>query len=488
MLHESLREFNSNLPLVIINTFGQTISHQDKIAASIRIINPMGGRASLLGVADVDGRVEINVRGNTSRQFPKSSFTLRLKDDQGRPLKVPLLGLPAESDWVLYAPYFDRTLIRDVLAYDLSIQIGRYAPRTRFVEVFVTGAKGELTARDYLGLYVLEEKIKQGKDRVDIDEMKMGTDAGSGGYIFKKDHVDPTETGFRTERGIRFLYVYPKEMEISEDQKSWLINYLNRFERVLYGHRFADPTNGYSRYLDVDAFIDHHWLVEMSKNVDGFRFSAFLHLNKNGKLKMGPIWDWDQSFGNANFYDGASAEGWYWPYIREHEIDWFARLRQDADFQQRSADRWAELRNGPFAPSNILARVDELTASFGEAQKRNSQRWPTRQPHEEHIRKMKQWIRSRIAWIDQQFLSAPDFSLQERALTAENVLILHSSKGEIYYTTDGTDPRQPGGGIASTSQRYQSPIACHGPMQIVARAYHRQNWSSPTKTAIPPTR
>ena len=485
VLHESLWAFNSNLPLVIINTFGQNISHQDKVAASIRFIKPIGGRTSLLGVADVDGRVEINVRGNTSRQFPKSSFTLKLKNDQGQPLKVPLLGLPAESDWVLYAPYFDRTLIRDVLAYDLSNQIGRYAPRTRFVEVFAAGAKGELMDRDYLGLYVLEEKIKPGKYRVDIDEMGIGEDASSGGYIFKKDHVDPTETGFRTERGIHFLYVYPKEGEISEEQKSWLGNYLNQFERVLYGRRFAAPTNGYSRYLDVDAFIDHYWLVEMSKNVDGFRFSTFLHLNQSGKLKMGPIWDWDQSFGNANFYDGASSEGWYWPYIRETEIRWFARLMQDADFQQRYVDRWAELRNGPFATSNILARMDELTASFDEAQKRNSQRWPTRQSYEEYIRKMKQWIRGRIAWIDQQFLPAPGFSLQESASIPGGVLIMQAPKGEIYYTTDGTDPRQPGGAISSASHRYQSPLACNEPMQVFARAYLPNNWGSPTKTALP---
>jgi len=316
--------------------------------------------------------------------------------------------------------------------------------------------------------------------------MGAETEASSGGFIFKKDHIDPAETGFRTQQGIRFLYVYPKEGDISEKQKSWLNNYLNQFEKVLFGRHFADPTNGYARYLDVDAFIDHFWLVEMSKNVDGFRFSAFLHLNKNDKLKMGPLWDWDQSFGNANFYDGANPESWYWPYIKETEINWFARLRQDPDFQQRYVDRWAELRNGPFAPSNILARVDELTASFAEAQMRNSRRWPTHQRHEDYIRRMKQWIQSRIAWIDQQFLRAPSFALQESALTRGGVLILQAPQGEIYYTTDGTDPRQPGGAIAPTSQHYQSPLAGNGRTQIFARAYHLKKWSAPIKTTVPP--
>lgn len=488
VLHESLRDFSSHLPLVIINTFGRRIGHEEKIPASIRFINGDGGTNSLLGTAGMDGRVDINVRGNTSRRFPKNSFTLKLKNDQDQPLKVPLLGLPAESEWVLYAPYFDRTLIRDVLAYDLSNQIGRYAPRTRFVEVFLAGARGPLAAGDYLGVFVLEEKIKRGKDRVDVEKLGPEDAPADGGYIFKKDHVDPTETGFRTARGSQFLYVYPKAGEISDRQKSWLENYLSEFERVLHGSRFAAPTNGYAKYLDVDAFIDHHWLVEMSKNVDGFRFSTFLHLKKGGKLTMGPIWDWDQSFGNANFYDGANPESWYWPYISAGEVNWFARLNHDPDFQQRYIDRWAELRKGPFAPAKILARIDALIASLGDAQKRNTQRWPTHRRYEDYIRRMKQWIRSRIAWIDEQFLPAPVSSLQDGAAGSGRMLILQAAEGQLYYTIDGSDPRQPGGGISSKARRYQSPIACDGPMQICARAYLQNSWSSPTKTAVAPAR
>lgn len=402
LLAADFQAFDSTLPLIVIDTFGRPIPHLTKVPGSFQIFEPAGEEISVTGKATWQGRVEINRRGNTSRQFPKHSFTLKLVNENGRPSKASLAGLPEDSDWVLYAPYFDRTQLRDVLAYELSNAIGRYAPRTRFVEVFVAGTAGRMGNRDYVGVYVLEEKIKRGRNRVNLDEAQIGETSGeiSGGYLFKMDHVDPGEVGFRTARGLHFLYVHPKERNITGEQRTRLVNDLNQFERTLHGRNFADPNEGYAKFLDVDAFIDHFWLVEMSKNVDGFRFSAFLHLSPGGKLKMGPIWDWDQSFGNANFYGGDSPEGWYWPHIRETEIDWFDRLRKDPQFQQRYIKRWFELRRGPFGTAQLLRRIDALVASLGEAQQRNSDRWPTRRDYPDYIRQMKRWIQQRVDWID----------------------------------------------------------------------------------------
>ena len=400
---EDFRPFDSTLPLIVINSFGQTIPHRTKAQASFRIVEPAGGGSiSLFETAAWEGRVEINQRGNTSRQFPKRSYTVKLIDERGRSAKAPLAGLPEDSDWVLYAPYFDRTLLRDVLAYDLSNRIGRYAPRTRYVEVFMAGPQGILRNRDYVGVYVLEEKIKRGRNRVNFGDAEDGRSDSPAGYLFKMDHVDPGEKGFRTARGLHFLHVQPKEREITAEQSAWLVNYLNRWERTLHGRTFADPDEGYAKFLDVDAFIDHYWLVEMSKNVDGFRFSAFLQLSEGGKLKMGPIWDWDQSFGNANFYDGDNPEGWYWPFIRETEINWFARLNKDPQFQRRHAERWFELRRGPFATAQILERIDAFVATLGDARRRNSDRWPTRSEYQNYVQRMKSWIRQRVEWIEQQ--------------------------------------------------------------------------------------
>ena len=419
---EDVRRFESSLPILVINSFGQTIPHRTKVEASFRIVEPpAGGSISVDATAAWEGRVEINQRGNTSRQFPKRSYTLKLIDPQGRPAKVPLAGLPEDADWVLYAPYFDRTLLRDALIYDLSNRIGRYAPRTRYVEVFVAGPRGRVGQRDYVGVYVLEEKIKRGRHRVQFSDVPAGDESLKSdlGFLFKMDHVDPDEKGIRTGRGLHFLYVQPKEREITSEQSQWLTDYLNQFERALYGRAFADPVEGYAKFLDVDAFIDHFWLVEMSKNVDGLRFSAFLQWRPGGKLKMGPIWDWDQSFGNANFYDGDSPEGWYWPFIRGTEIDWFARLRKDPEFRRRYTARWFELRRGAFATAEIHRRMDALVASMGEARQRNSTRWPTRREYPDYVNQMKRWIQHRVDWIDQELAASATKSPKADAVAGE---------------------------------------------------------------------
>src|SRR5688572_22474290 len=172
MLGEDLLNFSSNLPLVVIDTFNQSIGYyQEYLPASFRFIDLTGNRSSLLGMADFDGRADLKRRGFSSLRFPKMSFTLKTRDDDGEKVKAPLFGLPSDSDWVLYAPYVDKTLMRDVLGYEISNQMGRYAPRTRFVEVFVHRGAGKLKYSDYAGVYVLVEKIKRGKERVNIAKL-----------------------------------------------------------------------------------------------------------------------------------------------------------------------------------------------------------------------------------------------------------------------------------------------------------------------------
>lgn len=420
-LGPGFRRIDSELPLIVIDTFGQAIPHRSTVTGAFRIIEPGESRASITEAPAWSGWVEISQRGNTSRQFPKRSYTIKLTGSDGRPRPVALGGMPADSDWVLYAPYFDRTLLRDVLAYDLSNRIGRYAPRTRFVEVFVAERTRKIENPNYLGVYVLTEKIKLSQHRValSVPGANVSQPDSPPGFLFKMDHVDPDETGFRTSRGRRFLYVRPRERDVTGEQSAWLIRQLDQFERALYGREFTNPMEGYARFLDVDSFIDYFWLVEMSKCVDGFRFSTYLTLQPGGKLKMGPIWDWDQSFGNANFYDGDSPEGWYWPFIRDTEIDWFARLCKDPEFRRRYTARWFELRRGAFATAEIMNRVDALVTSMGEARQRNSSRWPTRREHHDYVNQMKRWIQHRVDWIDQQLAASAIKSPKADAVAGE---------------------------------------------------------------------
>jgi hypothetical protein len=477
--------FNSNLPLVIINSFGRYINANNKSPVSIRFINTRNGRASLTGPADFDGRASVNLRGYSTLRQPKNSLTVRLKDENADNVKASLFGLPKESDWVLYAPYSDKTLLRDALAYEISNGMGRYAPRTKFVEVYIDRNGGRLTDSDYAGVYVLIERIGIAKNRVDIEPLKpedIQEPAISGGYLFKRDHSDRYEPSFRTSQGSRFFYVDPKGNEITREQTAWISRYVSQFEQSLHSPEFRNPDRGYARYLDVDAFIDQHWLIEATKNIDGFRYSAFIYKPRNGKLTVGPAWDWNLSFGNADYHDGYDPKGWYTDLLRDSEICWFRRLSEDPEFMQRTIDRWAELRRTVFSRTRIHQRIDEMAAQLNEAQARNFRRWPilgrrvnpnyhVGDTYEEEITWMKSWIAKRIDWIDSQFPRPP-------ALRAgSGGVITISGSGQVHYTLDGSDPRAPGGKPSRTAQLYKGPVTVGKAQVLRARTQRGEQWS-----------
>lgn len=511
VLGDDLANFSSSLPIVVINNFNQSISYMQYGTASIRFIDTEKGRATLFSEADFDGRTDLKRRGYSSLRLPKWSFTIKTRNDDGDKVKSEIFGLPSESDWVLYAPYADKTMMRDVLGYELSNQMGRYAPRTRFVEVFLNRSSDPLTYRaDYAGVYVLVEKIKRDKQRVNIQKLDTNDISEpniTGGYILKRDHgamnggrgggsaPRPSNdgVGFITPRGLHLFYVEPEEEELAPEQKKYLTRYFTEFERALYGGNFAHPTDGYAKYLDVDAFIDHFWLVEMTKNIDAFRYSAFLHKPRGGKITMGPAWDWNLSFGNADYYDAHETGGWYYENLRDTEISWIYRLQQDPDFVQRTIDRWAELRAGPFATEKILARVDQLKSELDEAQQRNFRKWPvlgrTVKPNyyvgptfEAEVNWMKNWIKNRGAWIDRQYPTAPKLSHKGGTVRAGTEVTLNASSGDIYYTLDGSDPRRSGGGVSKTAKKYDGAIKIDGEAKLTARVMRRNGWSAPVTT------
>ncbi|HTD66041.1 MAG TPA: CotH kinase family protein [Candidatus Limnocylindria bacterium] len=514
MLDDDLLGFSSNLPLVVIDSFNQPISYVNYGGGSVRFIDTSGARASLLGEADFDGRIDLKRRGFTSLRFPKMSLTLKTRDDDGDKVKSPVFGLPEDSDWVLYAPYSDKTLIRDVLGYELSNQMGRYAPRTRLVEVFIHRSSGKLSYRDYAGVYVLAEKIKRSKERVNIAKLKPEDNAEpeiSGGYILKRDHgamkggrnfggnspPRPSNdgVGFITPRGLHLFHVEPDEDELTEAQKKWVTRYFADFERALHGPKFADPMEGYAKYLDVDAFIDHFWLVELTKNVDAFRYSAYVHKARGGKITLGPAWDWNLSFGNADYYDAYETSEWYYENLRDSEISWIYRLKQDPEFMQRCIDRWGELRRDVIAPEKLLRRVDALRTQLQESQQRNFRKWPVLgrgihpnyyvgPTYDAEINWMKIWIKDRIAWIDKQYPAAPKLSEKPGPLAAGTKLKLSVNAGEIYYTLDGTDPRARGGAKSKAAQKYTGPIAVDGNMKVTARVMRGGSWSAPATSSF----
>ena len=531
VIHEEpITDFSSTLPLIIVDTLGQPTDVpvrygatspppvRPKLPAVVTILTPTNGRSTLLETPEHHGWASVNIRGGSTSALQKKPFKLELQDEAGNDLKAGLLGLPRESDWILLASYHDSTFVRDVLAYELWRQLGYYAPRWRYVEVFVKTNRSENAVRsgagaagtnrrtlpsfelpgwgNYAGLYILVEKIKRGRHRLDIEKLRPEDSKEpeiSGGYIFKKDRVNVGESGFETSQGVRFAFEEPKEREITASQRTWLTNYVNEFERALFGKDFRDPTNGYAKYIDVASFIDYHWMLEVARDMDGYLLSQFYSKDRGGKLKMGPMWDLDMAFGNSTYLKGYRTYGWRFEQVPEVSYKWFARLFEDPDFLQRYIDRWSELRTTVFATTNLLALVDALvTDPLKEAQQRNSRRWPNFEApidpavdrgktYRSEVNWLKRWITGRLSWIESQDFPPPKAQVVESPAGSTTVT-LSCAVGRVFYTTDGSDPRADGGGIASKAKEYGGPIILPHGARLTARARSEYAlWSAPVK-------
>ncbi len=457
------RGFTSNLPVVVIDTFGQSINqntHTPGLAAFVD--TDSGGRADIADPPSLINRIGMNIRGKSSTGFAKKQYHLETWDENNSEVAVSVLGFPAESDWVLQGPYSDKSLMRNFLSYNWSNEMGRYASRTKFIEVFLNTDGGSVSMSDYVGVYVLMEKIKRGKDRVDIEALGPEDNAEpeiTGGYIFKKDKLDSGEPTFNTSTALQLIYVDPNGYDITEPQKEWLRNHINEFESALRGPNFRDPNLGYRKYIDVDSFIDIHILVELTKNIDGFRLSTYMHKDRGGKITMGPAWDYNLSLGNADYLNGWIPTGWYYDLISAAQYPWWRRLFEDPWFQRRYADRWFELRRNLFTTSRLLNYIDDTARLLSEAQARNFDRWNIlgnrvwpnwyiANTYQEEIDWMKGWLEDRLNWMDGQIGReyagpSPAFNQQGGYVNPGFELVMTAPRGEIYYTVNGDDPYQP---------------------------------------------
>jgi len=290
--------FSSRLPVISINTHGQNIVDDSRITANMGIVD--NGPGILNSVDDpfnnYDGKISIEIRGASSQMFPKKSYSIETQTDSGTNNNVLLLGMPKENDWVLYAPYSDKSLVRNVISYRIYEEMGNWSPRTRYVDLYLN--------QDYQGIYVLTEKVKRDKNRVDIKKLK-NTDVSqvsiSGGYILQVDRIEylpaneywesptvPTYSGFEHNH---FEYFDPNIYELTADQSIYIKNWMNDLDEVLAGHLFFDEHIGYRQYLDIESFVDYLIFHEFNKDVDAYRLSAFFYKAsdfKGGKLHAGP--------------------------------------------------------------------------------------------------------------------------------------------------------------------------------------------------------
>lgn len=263
-------DFTSDLPIIVIETLGQSISIDELEDAALALydIDETTGRSSLADPADVTSLIGQRRRGSSTFNNLKPNLRIELRDVFGADQAQSLLGLPSESDFILTGPYqFDRSMIRDTLLHDLSNQIGQYAVGTRFVEVYGNTNGDALNNADYLGVYVLLETIKRDSDRVDIEALEPSQIAEpeiTGGYIIKIDRTDgesgsnwSTSRGVPNRGGASFVHVEPERVDLADEQVDYIRGYVQDLEDALYGPNSTDPELGYAAYLDVEASLDH---------------------------------------------------------------------------------------------------------------------------------------------------------------------------------------------------------------------------------------
>lgn len=530
--------FSSALPIVLLHNFGGGTPPASLDQAGVMMVFGTDyGRASLTNPPDVATRIGVNIRGSSTQGMTKRSFAVETWDEYNDDADVAVLGMPADSDWVLYAPnFFDKPLIHNPFLYELSRQLDRYAPRTRMVEVFTNFGVGAVTyvsptAGHYYGLFVLEEKIKAGDGRVDIprlDPVETNAPAVTGGYMLKVDRADADERTLYAAN-LSMVFVEPQMKDFAAYpgrtvQQNYISSYFNSFYSALTGANWTNPATGYAAWMDVDSWVDHHILSVFSLSADALRLSAYFFKDRNGKIEMGPVWDFDRSMGTSAGSDWRAWNPRSWiasnplgsPTGGDYGTDyfnpagvfsnpWYGQLVKDPDFWQKWIDRYQELRGTKLSTNSLFALIDGLTNQLAQAQIREQSKWagqgdsdtspragtvtpPAGWPDTSYVHVFpgtyageiafqKRWLADRLNFIDTNFLATPTLSATGGLVgVGSSVTLTPASKAgsRLLFTLNGTDPRLPGGGIApgALSNTTAVTLSITNNVRIVARSWN----------------
>ncbi|MFT5856969.1 MAG: hypothetical protein ACI8XO_004226 [Verrucomicrobiales bacterium] len=482
-LAADVQAYSSALPILIVENYGagtipnkgwstntQTgagLQQRPHQPAYLQIVDrdPNTDTANIGATPDLTSRIGIRVRGAFSSTWNPKPYSLETwKKDADEDRDVRPLGMPDESDWVLYYPHpgYDRSMLYNTFIWELARETGRYGNDFRFVDVFVNENGGDLTMSDRRGVYAFAEKVKRGADRIDFE--KLTDDGATGGWLLGINRMDaippggfPAENGatspqfFHTAGPNRTQQTAPNQpgggddiprqynayinfespngYRINPAQRATIEDWFREFEDVFYDDAvWRDPVNGYRKYLNTRDFIDYFHLLNLAKQGDGLLISMFPWVSSGErKLHMGPMWD---------FNNGAYGSTTNSPlYFRKDRL-WYPRLFQDPDYNREYVDRWYELRRGPLADDNMDGIIDrqsaEITAGLASAQ--GASGWSGR------LSTMKANLRNRAAWLDSQFFAPPEISEIAGFVTLNNA---SGTPGTIFYTTDGSDPQPP---------------------------------------------
>jgi len=405
-----------DLPIIFVDTKQKCLDKNvtEKIPATMRVLD-----GSSNSVADsAKGTlydIGIKVRGQSSAMFPKPGYSIEVRDSVGEGMDVAMLGLPPADDWVFHGPYVDKSMMRNSLAHWLFRQAGRYSPRTMHFDLYINGV--------YRGVYVLIEKIKRGKYRVDVAKLKeedIDGDEVTGGYVWAFDKTGTNtggggngsinDEGFNTSDGLNVILHYPKKANIQKQQEDYLKKYLNDLEGLF---KNGGSGNGYENYVDVGSAVDYVLHQEITNNADSYWCSFFLHKDKDskgGKVTLGPPWDFNLAMSNGSSPEGQNNNnngGWGggfggfggmgggfassgttgWQIENSQKSgggmgsslkapNWLIQMWKNSGYQSELKARWAELRSGVWHTKTLDTYLDSMKVYLTKAADRNFERWP----------------------------------------------------------------------------------------------------------------
>ncbi len=444
----------TNLPIVFINVNGKQIQKDSYILARMKIIDNGPGQtnygdtiANPYQGVDYEGYIALKYRGNTSftnsDKKPYQFRTLKtnvLPDDGGEKQKADILGMGKDNKWAFIAPWCDKVMFRDLLSFELGRPWMDYVPEGRFCEVILDGT--------YYGVYVICERVSKGKTRLNLHD--PGEDDGdlTGDFHVEIDRTDqpyyqsPNHPWSdingtqKTNFWVKYQYKEPENDEFSSlpaDTKSSLNREIQNMESAFRSNNYADPVNGYRKYIDPTSFMDYMLSTEIAMNIDGYRLSTNLYkysvtrAQKEGldhRWKMS-LWDYNIAWGNANYNQGQYTDYWMWQFNERNgdpeQVPFFwYRLMSDETFVSELKDRWQEYREGNHSDQRLFATIDSLAnvVLAGGAQERNQQAWQiigrsvwpnpyNGQSYDDEMNYLKNWIRNRLAFMDKQLLPPP---------------------------------------------------------------------------------
>jgi subtilisin-like proprotein convertase family protein len=428
------------LPIAKIMTNGNFIPNEPKVPAYLQIINNDVGQPNYITdtIFEYEGDILVELQGFSTIGSPKKNYDFDLVNDFGIEIDTSLMGMPAENDWIFKSESTDPTYMYNPVTYEFARRMGIYAPDTRFCELFLDG--------EYQGIYNLTEKVKRGENRVDIAKLRPKDTTGielTGGYIIEMNHNGAAGAwdsqylpiNYSTSRlPVQFKFVYPKAADIMPQQASYIKEYVDNFELSLHLPNYADPLDGYRKWIDESTFIDFMLVNEFSTNYDSYGRSTYLYKEKDsdeGKLKIGPPWDYDRGFCCVNDWVWEVTHP-MWPFP-----DWWSIFDTDSLYRQQTYCQWQSLRMDEWETSKFLYYIDSVAAIIEPAANRNIQRWPNLGYYDfqASVAEMKSILTDRLDWMDNNLTGVDCYTGLNRSFTENFELFPNPAHNQVFVKT-----------------------------------------------------